>query len=303
MSVRFDDRVAIVTGAGGDLGRAEAMGLAARGAKVLVNDIGRDPGGGARSEPAERVAAEIVAAGGEALAYACDVADPAQVQAMAAAAMDRWGRIDILINNAGVLKDSSFGKMTLEQFRQVVEVNLMGSVICCKAVWPHMLAAGYGRILMTTSSSGLYGSYRQANYASAKMGLVGLMSTLQIEGEKAGIRVNALAPSAATNMNAALLPANVKPYLKIEAVTPAALYLVCEDAPRRTILSAMGGGFSRIFVQESEGLVLPPEAWTPEAIAASFQEISGERGERYLGSYEQLMGWLGRVAERREAAS
>ena len=297
MAIRFDGRVAIVTGAGGGLGRVEALGLAARGARVVVNDFGAG-GGSGLSETAEKVAEEIRQAGGEAITGTADVANQEQVEAVVAKAVAAFGKVDILVANAGIMKDSSFAKMDLETFRRIVDVHLVGSMICAKAVWGHMLAAGYGRIMFTTSSSGLYGSYRQANYAAAKMGIVGLMSTLQIEGEKAGIRVNCLAPAAVTNMNDAVMPADMKPLMRIEAVTPAALYLVSEDAPKRTILSAVGGGYSRVFVQETESVFLPPDQWTPEDIAKNFADIAGPAGERYPGSYEHVLAHTNEAAKR-----
>ena len=193
MSIRFDDRVAIVTGAAAGLGRSHALGLAARGAKVVVNDFGGDVHGtGGSSAPAERVAEEIRAAGGEAIAHGADVSNPVQVADMVERTLERWGRIDILLNNAGILRDASFAKCTLADFRTVLDVHLFGTAVCCHAVWPHMRAANYGRILVTTSTSGLYGNFGQSNYGAAKAGLVGLMNVLQIEGEKYGIRVNAL---------------------------------------------------------------------------------------------------------------
>ena len=186
----FTDRVAIVTGAGNGLGRAHALALAARGARVLVNDVG--------AGPAQAVADEICAAGGQALAVAASVADPAAVASMVAQAVAAWGRVDILVNNAGILRDKSFAKMSLEDFRLVLDVHLMGAVHCSQAVWPLMVAQRYGRIVMTTSSSGLFGNFGQANYGAAKMALVGLMQTLSIEGARHGIHVNCLAPTAAT---------------------------------------------------------------------------------------------------------
>ncbi|HJV79863.1 SDR family NAD(P)-dependent oxidoreductase, partial [Noviherbaspirillum sp.] len=195
--IRFDGQVAIVTGAGGGLGRSHALQLAARGAKVVVNDLGvaRDGTGNAQSA-AERVVAEIRAAGGHAMASGASVTDPAAVEDMVSLVMREWGRIDILVNNAGFLRDKSFSKMTLDDFRAIVDVHLMGAVYCTKAVWEIMKQQNYGRIVMTTSSSGLFGNFGQANYGAAKMALVGLMQTLAIEGEKYGIRVNCLAPTA-----------------------------------------------------------------------------------------------------------
>ena len=298
MSIRFDERVAIVSGAGAGLGRAHALGLAQRGAKVVVNDFGGSvDGNGGSSEPAERVAAEIRAAGGEAIAHGADVTNAAQVEHMVAAAIGKWGRVDILINNAGILRDASFGKMPLADFEKVVTVHLMGAVICAKAVWPHMKDRNYGRILMTTSSSGLYGNFGQSNYGAAKMGVIGLMNVLQIEGEKNDIRVNALAPGAATRMTEALLPKPVLGLMTPEAVTPAALYLVSDGAPRRTILCATAGGFSRTLIHETEGVYLGENERTPERIAELFETISDEQGQHlYRDGGGQVMKFVGKAA-------
>lgn len=275
MSIRFDERVAIVTGAGAGLGRSLALALAARGARVVVNDFGGDVHGtGGSSEPAQRVADEIVSAGGEAISHGADVANPAQVADMVARAVERWGRVDILINNAGILRDASFAKGTLADFRAVLDVHLFGSAVCSHAVWPHMRAGNYGRILMTTSTSGIYGNFGQANYGAAKTGLLGLMNVLQIEGEKYGIRVNALCPSAATRMTQGLLPDTALRLMQPESVSAAALFLVSEQAPRRTILAAIAGGYSRIVIQETRGVYLSEGDRTPETIAARFGEIS-----------------------------
>jgi len=275
MSIRFDDRVAIVTGAAAGLGRSHALALAARGARVVVNDFGGDVHGtGGSSEPAERVAEEIRQAGGQAMSHGASVANAEQVGHMVAAVMERWCRVDILINNAGILRDASFAKTTLADFRTVLDVHLLGSAICSQAVWPHMRAANFGRILMTTSTSGLYGNFGQANYGAAKTGLIGLMNVLQIEGAKHDIRVNALCPSAATRMTQGLMPEAVLALLTPESVTPAALFLVSDDAPRRTILSACAGGFARVVIQETEGIFLPEAERTPEAIAARFGTIN-----------------------------
>src|SRR5687768_271971 len=206
MTVRFDGRVAIVTGAGGGLGRLHALGLAARGAKVVVNDLGGTlDGSGGTPSAALAVVDEIGAAGGEAIVSGASVTDFGAVQTMVGEAMQRWGRVDILINNAGILRDKSFTKMEIADFRLVMEVHLMGAVHCCKAVWDIMRAQNYGRIVMTTSSSGLFGNFGQANYGAAKMALVGLMQTLSIEGAKNNIRVNCLAPTAATRMTENLM--------------------------------------------------------------------------------------------------
>lgn len=275
MTLDFTGRVAVVTGAGGGLGRAHALALAARGARVVVNDVGRTVNGlGSDRTPAESVAAEITAAGGDALADSTDVTDPAQVDAMIARALDRWGRVDILINNAGVLRDRTFAKLTLDDFRLVLDVHLMGSIHTSKAVWPHMSGQNYGRILMTTSVSGLYGNFGQANYAAAKSALVGLTNVLAIEGARKGIRVNALAPTAATRMTADLLEPDLLARVTPEAITPGALFLVSDDAPTKTVLGAGAGVFAVSKMQEATGVHLDPEHLTPEDVAANWDRIS-----------------------------
>ena len=279
MTIRFDGQVAIVTGAGGGLGREHALALAARGAKVVVNDLGgaRD-GSGASATAAEAVVAEIEAAGGEALANAASVTDFAAVQAMVEAAMAKWGRIDLLVNNAGVLRDRTFAKMELEDFRFVLDVHLMGAVHCTKAVWEIMRSQNYGRIVMTTSSSGLYGNFGQSNYGAAKMALVGLMQTLSIEGAKNDIRVNCLAPTAHTRMTEDLGAALPLEALGPELVTPGMLYLLSREAPSRCILAAGAGGFERAYVTLTEGVHITGED-APEQIAARFDAISDRANE------------------------
>ncbi|WP_370335852.1 SDR family NAD(P)-dependent oxidoreductase [Parvularcula marina] len=275
MTISFENRVAIVTGAGAGLGRSHALELARRGAKVLVNDFGGGVDGtGGSSEPAEKVAAEIREAGGEAISHGADVTNPEQVADMVRTAMDQWGRIDILINNAGILRDSSFMKMEMADFEKVMAVHLMGSVICTKAVWPIMREQGYGRLLMTTSSSGLYGNFGQSNYGAAKMALVGFMNTLHLEGEKYNIRVNSLGPAAATRMTEGLLPPPALEMMTPESVTPAAIFLVAEDAPSRVILNATAGAFSRTYIEETQGVAFAPGDQTAENIAANWDEIS-----------------------------
>jgi NAD(P)-dependent dehydrogenase (short-subunit alcohol dehydrogenase family) len=246
MSIRFDGRVAIVTGAGNGLGRSHALGLAARGAKVVVNDLGgaRDGTGGG-SEAALKVVEEIRAAGGEAIANGANVADEAAVAAMVAEAMAKWGRIDILVANAGILRDKTFAKLDIADFRAVIDVHLMGSAICARAVWEIMRQQTYGRIVFTSSSSGLYGNFGQANYGAAKAAMVGLMNVLHLEGEKFNIRVNTLAPTAATRMTEELLPKEALAVMTPESITPGVLYLVSEDGPSRVILDAGAGGFAR----------------------------------------------------------
>ncbi|SFP27833.1 NAD(P)-dependent dehydrogenase, short-chain alcohol dehydrogenase family [Variovorax sp. OK605] len=281
-SIDFKGRVAIVTGAGGGLGRQHALALAARGAKVVVNDLGgaRDgSGSGGSVSAAQAVVDEIKAAGGEAMANGASVTDFEAVQAMVKQAVDTWGRVDILINNAGILRDKSFAKMELADFKLVVDVHLMGAVNCTKAVWALMNEQKYGRIVMTTSSSGLYGNFGQSNYGAAKLALVGLMQTLSLEGAKNDIRVNCLAPTAATRMTEGLMPQEVLDALKPEAVVPAMLVLAAQDAPNRTILCAGAGTFEAAHITMTQGawLGIGPDA--PEQLAARLAEVTSREGE------------------------
>ena len=280
MSIDFKGRVAIVTGAGGGLGRQHALALAARGAKVLVNDLGgaRD-GSGSSVSAAQAVVDEILAAGGEAIANGASVTDFVAVQAMVQQAVDAWGRVDILVNNAGILRDKSFAKMELADFELVVDVHLMGAVHCTKAVWALMNEQRYGRIVMTTSSSGLYGNFGQSNYGAAKMALVGLMQTLSIEGAKNDIRVNCLAPTAATRMTEGLMPEAVLAALQPEAVVPAMLVLAAQDAPTRTILCAGAGSFEAAHITLTQGVWLGNDALTPERLADKLAEVVDPAGQ------------------------
>ncbi len=280
MSLDFSGRVAIVTGAGGGLGREHALALAKRGAKVVVNDFGgaRDGTGGSVSA-AQAVVDEIRAAGGEAIANSASVTDFEAVQAMVQNTMDTWGRIDILINNAGILRDKSFAKMELEDFRMVLEVHLMGSVNCCKAVWPIMVAQNYGRIMMTTSSSGLYGNFGQSNYSAAKLGLVGLMQTLSIEGAKYDIRVNSLAPTAATRMTNGLYPEAMLNAIQASDVVPAMLVLASQDAPNRTILCAGAGSFEAAHISLTKGVYLGRGDNVDEALLAQLNDVKATDGQ------------------------
>ena len=267
--IELGGRVAIVTGAGGGLGREHALLLARRGARVVVNDLG---------EGADSVAAEIIAAGGLALAVRASVADAGAVEEMVAQVLTDWGRIDILVNNAGILRDKSFAKMELADFRAVVDVHLMGAVHCCKAVWEPMRAQGHGRIVMTTSSSGLYGNFGQANYGAAKMALVGLAQTLALEGAKYDIRVNCLAPTAYTRMMEGILPQDQLDALDPALVSPALLALVADDAPTRAILCAGAGSYELAHVTLTEGIHLGREA-TPEAIVSRWDALADRAGE------------------------
>ena len=273
MSISFADQVAIVTGAGGGLGRCHALELARRGAKVVINDLGGSmDGSGGSSEAAEAVVVEIKAMGGEAIANGGSVSDRAGAQSMVDDAMNAWGRVDVLINNAGILRDKSFSKMTLDDFEMVVNVHLLGAAYCSHAVWPIMREQNYGRILMTTSPSGLYGNFGQTNYSAAKLGQVGLMNSMKIEGAKNNIHTNSIAPVAATRMTENLRPEEVLEKLGPELVTPAAIFLVSEDAPNGVILQAQGGQYSLATVVENNGLDLGVEA-SADVVAANYEAI------------------------------
>ncbi len=280
MSINFQGRVAIVTGAGGGLGKQHALALAARGAKVVVNDLGGNVHGeGGSVSAAQAVVDEIIRAGGQAIANSASVTDFEAVKAMVQQAMCAWGRVDILVNNAGILRDKSFSKMELSDFRLVMEVHVMGAVHCSKAVWPIMQAQKYGRVIMTTSSSGLYGNFGQANYGAAKMALAGLMQTLSIEGEKYDIRVNCLAPTAATRMTEGLMPEEVLKALEPQAVVPAMLVMASEQAPNRSIMCAGGGGFEVAHITLTQGVHLEIGPDTPEQLAACMAQVTDRAGE------------------------
>jgi len=301
MSIRFDGKVAIITGAGGGLGRAHALEFARRGAKVVVNDLGgaRD-GTGGNSAAAEAVVAEIKAAGGEAIANGSSVTDDAGVANMVQQTMDNWGRIDILVNNAGILRDKTFIKMPIEDFQLVVDVHLMGTVKPTKAVWPIMKEQGYGRIVVTTSSSGLYGNFGQTNYGAAKLGVVGLINTLKLEGQKDNIRSNALAPTAFTRMTADLFPADTEELFSPEAVSPAAIFLASEDAPNGIVICAGAGVFSMAQIMESQPVALGRDPDTAEKIAANWGKISdmSKAEPRNLGG-EHLTGLVNQLPNRK----
>lgn len=272
----LNNRVAIITGAGGGLGRCHALLLAKLGAKIVVNDLDKVTAGS--------VVEEIRAAGGEAIGVAASVTETDEVAAMVQRTMAEWGRIDILVNNAGILRDKSFAKMDLEDFRLVVDVHLMGAAICTKAVWEIMREQRYGRIVMTTSSSGLYGNFGQANYGAAKMALVGLMQTLAIEGEKYGIYVNALAPTAATQMTDGVLSAEALEQLDPALVSPGLLALTSEDAPTRAILCAGGGHFARAHITLTGGIHAGGDENFAKTVAESWDTIS-ERNEEIVPAY------------------
>jgi NAD(P)-dependent dehydrogenase (short-subunit alcohol dehydrogenase family) len=271
MTISFEGRVAIVTGAGGGLGRAYALELARRGARVVVNDLGAARDGSGHSDAALAVVAEIAAAGGTAMADGGSVTDPGQMEKMAEKARALWGGVHILINNAGILRDKSFAKLSLEDFRAVVDVHLTGAAICTKAVWAIMQAQAYGRILMTTSSTGLYGNFGQANYAAAKAGLAGFARTLALEGARHNIKVNTIAPTAATRMTEELFPAELLGLFRPELVAPAALFLVSEDAPTGAIIGAGAGVVQAAHITLTRGAKLDEP--TPEAVAAQWAAI------------------------------
>jgi NAD(P)-dependent dehydrogenase (short-subunit alcohol dehydrogenase family) len=256
--IRFDDRVAIVTGAGVGLGRSHALGLAARGAKVVVNDLGVSRHG-------------------------ADVSDEDAVNDMIATTLAAWGRIDICVNNAGILMDKTFAKMEMAAFRKVVDVHLIGSAQVAHACWPIMREQKYGRVVLTSSASGLYGNFGQSNYGAAKAAMLGLMNVLHMEGARDNIRVNTLAPTAATRMTADLLPAEAQELLAPETITPGLLYLVSEDAPSQMILGAGAGSFAETRVYETQGITLMGDANTPEAVAAQIDQIRDDTDQQQLG--------------------
>ncbi len=297
MKIKFKNRVAIVTGAGAGLGRSHALELAKRGAKVVVNDLGgaADGTGGSLS-PAQEVAELIIQNGGEAIVSGANVADYVQVEAMVGEAMDKWGRVDILVNNAGILRDKSFVKMDLQDFQVVMDVHLTGSVNCTKAVWEIMREQAYGRIAMTTSSSGMYGNFGQANYGAAKAALVGLMNTLCIEGAKYDIRINALSPVAHTRMTEGLIPEAALELLTPESVTAGLVALVAENAPNRTILCAGAGGYARTVILETDGVYLPPEEQTPENVMAAMAQINDLSGaQEFTQGFQQSEKFVGKA--------
>jgi NAD(P)-dependent dehydrogenase (short-subunit alcohol dehydrogenase family) len=298
VAIRFDERVVIVTGAGNGLGRSHALEFARRGARVVVNDLGaaRD-GSGASSDTANAVVRQIIDKGGEAIANGANVADYGQVESMVAAAVERWGRVDVLVNNAGILRDKTFAKMDLADFQLVLDVHLKGSVNCTKAVWELMRERQYGRIVMTSSSSGLYGNFGQTNYGAAKMALVGFMNSLALEGENYGIRINSLAPIAATRMTQDLMTGAALSLLEPESVTPAVIFLASEEAPTRQILAAGAGVFARVVLTETGGVFLPQNRRDAEHIADAWDRISDAAGgvELQAGG-EQTMKFLQKAA-------
>jgi NAD(P)-dependent dehydrogenase (short-subunit alcohol dehydrogenase family) len=297
--IEFNDRVAIVTGAGGGLGRSHALELARRGVKVVVNDLGGSVSGvGGSATMAENVVEEIREFGGTAMANGANVTNPEEVQDMVSSVIEKWGHIDILVNNAGILRDKSFTKMDINDFRLVIEVHLMGSVICTKAVWDHMKERKYGRIVMTTSSSGNYGNFGQTNYGAAKTGVVGLMNTLCLEGAKYDIRVNALSPTAATRMTESLMPQEALDLLTVDSVTAGLIPLVCDGAPNRLIMCAGAGGYAATKVFETSGIHLAPNEQTAENVMINLDKIRDSiNQEEYTSGGQQTMKFVGNAAK------
>ena len=279
MSISFKDRVAIVTGAGGGLGRAYALELGRRGAKVVVNDLGGSRDGTGASDAAQKVVEEILAGGGEAIANGGSVTEYEQMTEMVARAKEKWGGVHVLINNAGILRDKSFTKMEPADFELVVKVHLIGSAFATKACWDLMREQNYGRILMTASSTGLFGNFGQANYGAAKLGLAGLTKTLYLEGAKYNVKVNTLAPVAATRMTEDILPEEAFKLFGPENVVPAALFLVSEEAPSNAIVGAGAGAYHSAWVTMNKGVVLPPAERTVEGFAAAWDRISDRTGD------------------------
>ena len=274
MSLDFTDKVVIVTGAGGGLGKSHALDFARRGAKVVVNDLGGSVDGSAgTSEAAQGVVDEILAAGGTAIANGSSVTDDAGVANMISQTIDAFGRIDVLVNNAGVLRDKSFAKMEIDDFTFVVDVHLFGTLKPTKAVWPIMKEQGYGRIMVTSSSSGLYGNFGQANYGAAKMGVVGFINTLKLEGQKDNIHINALAPVAWTRMTSNLMPPEMEEMLKPEQVTPAVVFMCSENAPTGKIICAGAGAFASAHIVETRGMYLGADP-SAEQVAENWEQIS-----------------------------
>jgi|TARA_B110000114_G_scaffold112793_1_gene118389 NAD(P)-dependent dehydrogenase (short-subunit alcohol dehydrogenase family) len=284
MTISFENKVVIVTGSGGGLGRCHALQFAQRGAKLVINDLGGAvDGSGGSSEAADKVVQEIKDMGGEAISNGSSVTDKEGVQKLVDDAMNAYGRIDVLVNNAGVLRDKSFAKVTLDDFEFVVDVHLMGSVYCSKAVWPIMVEQQYGRIIMTSSSSGVFGNFGQANYGSAKLGVVGLMNTLRIEGQKNNIKVNSLIPVAATRMTENLgMPEEVLKQLKPESVSPAVLFMASEDAPTGIMLSAGAGVFAKVEIAQAPGVGFAGDDINPDSIAEHWSEISDMASAKQL---------------------
>ena len=283
MAIRFDNKVAIVTGAGGGIGKEHALELAKRGAKVVVNDLGGSVDGSGASDAANEVAELIKSEGGEAISNGASVTELDAVKAMVNETMEEWGRIDILVNNAGILRDKSFHKVTLEDFNLVMDVHFQGSLNCTHTIYPIMREQEYGRIIFTSSASGVYGNFGQTNYGSAKMAMIGLMNTLKLEGQNKNIFTNSITPVAYTRMTEGLIPEDFGKNLSSEFITPAVIYLASEEAPNGVTIAAGAGVFSRILIHETMGVSLGMgEDMTPENIHANWDKISDMTEARAL---------------------
>lgn len=300
MSLDYTGKTVIITGSGGGLGRSHALEFARRGANVVINDLGGSvDGSGGSSEAAEKVVETIKAMGGKAIANGSSVTDDAGVAKMVEDTMAAFGRIDVLVNNAGILRDKSFAKMTIEEFQMVVDVHLMGTVKATKAVFPIMKAQGYGRIMVTSSSSGMFGKFGQSNYGAGKMGVVGFMNTIKLEGQKDNIHINALAPIAATRMTEDLLDDMSKSMMTPESVTPAVIFMCSENAPTGQIISAGANCFAAAAMIETAGMFI--ENPTAEDVAANWEQISdlstgtphfmgGEQGLKFMNLIKKAKG-------------
>ena len=283
MAIRFDNKVAIVTGAGGGIGKEHALELAKRGAKVVVNDLGGSVDGSGASDAANEVVELIKSEGGEAISNGASVTDLVAVKAMVNKTMEEWGRIDILVNNAGILRDKSFHKVTLDDFNLVMDVHFQGSLNCTHTIYPIMREQEYGRIIFTSSASGVYGNFGQTNYGSAKMAMIGLMNTLKLEGQNKNIFTNSITPVAYTRMTEGLIPEDFGKNLSSEFITPAVIYLASEEAPNGVTIAAGAGVFSRILIHETMGVSLGMgEDMTPENIHANWDKISDMTEARAL---------------------
>ena len=283
MSIRFDDQVAIVTGAGGGIGKQHALELARRGAKVVVNDLGGGVDGTGTSDASEAVVDQILTEGGEAIANGASVTDLDAIKDMTEQVVSKWGKIDILVNNAGILRDKTFHNVSMNDFNLVMDVHFQGTLNCTHTIYPIMRENGYGRIVFTSSSSGVFGNFGQSNYGAAKMAMVGLMNTLKLEGQKYNVFSNTITPVAYTRMTENLMPEDFGKQFQPEYVTPAVLYLASDQAPNGAIMAAGAGVFSRILIHETMGISLGTgEDMTPENISASWEKISDMSDARLL---------------------
>ena len=283
MSIRFDDQVAIVTGAGGGIGKQHALELARRGAKVVVNDLGGGVDGTGTSDASEAVVDQILSEGGEAIANGASVTDLDAIKDMTEQAVSKWGKIDILVNNAGILRDKTFHNVSMDDFNLVMDVHFQGTLNCTHTIYPIMRENGYGRIVFTSSSSGVFGNFGQSNYGAAKMAMVGLMNTLKLEGQKYNVFSNTITPVAYTRMTENLMPEDFGKQFQPEYITPAVLYLASDQAPNGAIMAAGAGVFSRILIHETMGISLGTgEDMTPENISASWEKISDMSDARLL---------------------